>query len=88
MIYLSAEELKQIDFNNDKQLIKVIKNTNSDLFSGKDIDGNQISLGIEKGKGIRVSTYQPNGWIRINEYTLEFDDENNEYIERVEMFTK
>jgi len=85
---LNIEELKQLDFSDDKQLIKVIKDTNSDLFSGKDVDGNQISLGIEKGKGIRVSTYQSNGWIRINEYTIEFDDENNEYIERAEMFTK
>lgn len=85
---MNIEELKQLDFSDDKQLIKVIKDTNSDLFSGKYIDGNQISLGIEKGKGIRVSTYQSNGWIRINEYTIEFDDENNEYIERAEMFTK
>lgn len=85
---MNIEELKQLNFSDDKQLIKAIKNTDSNLFSGKDIDGNQISLGIEKGKGIRVSTYQSNGWIRINEYTIEFDDENNEYIERAEMFTK
>lgn len=85
---MNIEELKQLNFSDDKQLIKAIKNTNSNLFSGKDIDGNQISLGIEKGKGIRVSTYQSNGWIRVNEYTIEFDDENNEYIERAEMFTK
>lgn len=85
---MNIEELKQLNFSDDKQLIKAIKNTDSNLFSGKDIDGNQISLGIEKGKGIRVSTYQSNGWIRVNEYTIEFDDENNEYIERVEMFTK
>lgn len=85
---MNIEELKQLNFSDDKQLIKAIKNTDSNLFSGKDIDGNQISLGIEKGKGIRVSTYQSNGWIRVNEYTIEFDDENNEYIERAEMFTK
>lgn len=85
---MNIEELKQLDFSDDKQLIKAIKNTNSDLFSGKDTDGNQISLGIEKGKGIRVSTYQSNGWIRVNEYIIELDDENNEYIERAEMFTK
>lgn len=85
---MNIEELKQLNFSDDKQLIKAIKNTGSNLFSGKDIDGNQISLGIEKGKGIRVSTYQSNGWIRVNEYTIEFDDENNEYIERAEMFTK
>lgn len=85
---MNIEELKQIDFNNDNQLIKVIKNTNSDLYSGKDTEGNNISFGIEKGKGIRVSTYQSNGWIRINEYTIEIDDENNEYIERAELYTK
>lgn len=85
---MNIEELKQIDFNNDNQLVKVIKNTNSDLYSGKDIEGNNISFGIEKGKGIRVSTYQSNGWIRINEYTIEIDDENNEYIERAELYTK
>ena len=85
---MNIEELKQLNFSDDKQLIKAIKNTDSNLFSGKDIDGNQISLGIEKGKGIRVSTYQSNGWIRVNEYTIESDDENNEYIERAEMFTK
>lgn len=85
---MNIEELKQLNFSDDKQLIKTIKNIDSNLFSGKDIDGNQISLGIEKGKGIRVSTYQSNGWIRVNEYTIEFDNENNEYIERAEMFTK
>ena len=85
---MNIEELKQLNFSDDKQLIKAIKNTDSNLFSGKDVDGNQISLGIEKGKGIRASTYQSNGWIRVNEYTIEFDDENNEYIERAEMFTK
>lgn len=45
---MNIEELKQLDFSDDKQLIKVIKDTNSDLFSGKDVDGNEY-----KGEDIK-----------------------------------
>ena len=61
---------------------------NSELYNGKDNEGNIIVFGIDKRVGIRVSTYQSNGWIRINEYTIEKDEEGNEYIERAELYDK
>lgn len=82
------ERIKHLNFNNDKELIEFIKEMNSELYNGKDNEGNIIVFGIDKGVGIRVSTYQSNGWIRINEYTIEKDEEDNEYIERSELYDK
>ncbi len=79
---------KQLNFDNDKQLIKFILNVDSNLYNGKNGYGEDISFGIEKGKGIRVSSYQDNGWIRINEYLLEKDDFGEYYIERTESYEK
>ena len=79
---------KHLNFDNDKQLIKFILNVDSNLYNDKNGEGEDISFGIEKGKGIRVSSYQDNGWIRINEYLLEKDDFGDYYIERTESYEK
>ncbi len=47
------------------------------IFSSKDNEGNEVVVGVGKD-GFQLSTYQSNGWVRVNIYT--YDKENNEWI--------
>lgn len=73
---------------NEKELISFIKLAESDMYSGKDEDGNDIVVGIQKDVGFRISTYQSNGWIRINSYEIVEDSEGNPYIQESETYEK
>ena len=57
-----------------KKFIKSITPDYYGLYDGTNVDGETFALFIGSN-GYRVSTYQSNNWIRINEYIL---DENNE----------
>ena len=61
----------------ERELIDFINSSESDLFTGKDVEDNDISIIINKGVNIEYRTYQSNGWIRINRYELAEDDEGN-----------
>ena len=54
------------------------------LFTSNNENKEDLIVGISKD-GFRISTHQSNGWIRINEYT--YDKENNDWIEE-EIFDK
>ena len=66
--------IKKIDFEDDKSIMKAIKKLKSNIYTGKDQDGNTIVVSIQSKEAIQISTYQSNGWIRINNYYL-IDDE-------------
>lgn len=56
------------------KFIDFITNCESDMYSGKNEDNEGIVISIQKDIGIKVSTYQSNGWIRVNNYTLSKED--------------
>lgn len=72
----------------ERELIDFINSSESDLFSGKDADGNDISIIINKGVNIEYRIYQSNGWIRINRYELAEDDEGNIIVVESESYDK
>ena len=72
----------------ERELIDFINSSESDLFTGKDVEDNDISIIINKGVNIEYRTYQSNGWIRINSYELAEDDEGNTIIIESESYDK
>lgn len=77
------EKISIIDKINDLHLgqnldkdkfVDFINNCESDIYSGKNEDGEGIVVSVQKSTGIKVSTYQNNGWIRVNIYTLSNED--------------
>lgn len=56
----------------NKKFIKSISEDDLGYYDGINVDGETILVFI-CSNGYRVSTYQDNGWIRINEYTLDID---------------
>lgn len=76
------EDLKHrfnnINFDRDESVIKFIQSiqeSDLELFSGINVNKETIVLGLSN-QGFKVSTYQNNGWIRINEYNI-IDDKNS-----------
>lgn len=72
----------------ERELIDFINSSESGLFTGKDVENNDISIIINKGVNIEYRTYQSNGWIRINRYELAEDDEGNTIIIESESYDK
>ena len=66
-----------------KKFIKSISENDLGYYDGTNVDGETILVFI-CSNGYRVSTYQSNGWIRINEYTLDIDGDLvvSEYYEK------
>ena len=56
----------------NKKFIKSISENDFGYYDGTNVDGETILVFI-CSNGYRVSTYQDNGWIRINEYTLDIN---------------
>lgn len=75
--------ISHIDFEDDKSIIKAIKTVKSGIYLGK-----ECIVSVQRNVGIRVSTYQSNGWIRINDYDLGKDELVNEIIIRSETYEK
>ena len=67
----------------NKKFIKSISENDLGYYDGTNVDGKTILVFI-CSNGYRVSTYQDNGWIRINEYTLDVDGDIviSEYYEK------
>lgn len=84
----SIENIKDLDFSNDKQVMQFIQETSSDIIAATNVDGEDLVIGIDTGTAMRVSTYQKNGWTRIMDYEIVEDDEGNPYIERTESYEK
>lgn len=80
--------IKNINFEDDNSLIDAILNCKSDIYTGKDVEGNEIVIATQNSVGIRVSTYQSNGWIRINNYDIAEDENRQYYIIRSETYEK
>lgn len=72
-----------VDDSDRKDFIKSISEDDLGYYDGTNVDGETILVFI-CSNGYRVSTYQSNGWIRINEYTLDVDGDIviSEYYEK------
>lgn len=80
-------KIEKLDLENDNTIIEFINTMESDLYTGKNSEGEDIVVAIQKNVGMKISTYQKNNWIRIDEYTIRKDG-NYQYIEREEMYEK
>lgn len=61
--------LKEIlSFDNVEEIKKFIKENESNLYTGKNIDGQEVMVRLEKGKGMIVETLNSKGWWEWNEY--------------------
>lgn len=47
---------------------KFIAENESSMYGGKNEEGEEVVVMLEKGLGMDVHTYQSNGWIRVDEY--------------------
>lgn len=72
----------------EKKFIDFILNCESNMYSGKDEDGNTIVVAIEKNSGARVSTYQDNGWIRVVDYDVVKDEDDSMYVQCSETYER
>lgn len=70
------------------EFIDFIVGQESNAYTGTDSDGNTIVVGVQRGVGIEVKTYQDNGWIRIYRYEIVEDEEGNPCIVETETFDK
>lgn len=90
----TAEEVKEKlngllpGVDNEKEFADFVMNCESDIFNGYNSDGEAITTAIEKGVGVRISTYQNNGWIRINSYYLSFNEDGNPEVTETEEYEK
>lgn len=81
--------IKQIDLEDDNSILDILdKVEEATIYNGKDGEDNDIIVAIEPKSGIRVSTYQSNGWIRINDYDIAEDENRQYYIIRSETYEK
>lgn len=55
------------------KFIKSLKESDYGYYNGTNVDGETIVVFLG-ADGYRVSTYQSNGWIRINEYIVDNDE--------------
>ena len=83
-------KINNIDFESDKSIIEFIRSLDEQdkgMFTGTDEDGETIVVTIGTN-GFRVSTYQNNNWIRINEYLLTKDEYNKDELIRSESYER
>lgn len=83
------QKINNLDLEEDKSVMEFIDTMDTGLYFGRNADGNDITVGIEKGIGMRISTYQKNNWIRIMDYYTETDEiTKQKYIVRTESYEK
>lgn len=73
---------------NEQKLIDFIIDTESNMLDGTDSNGQHIIIGIQKGVGLQISTYQDNGWIRIHRFEIIENEEGNPEIQESETYEK
>ena len=82
------ELIKNADFTNEDAILEVIYNCKSGIYDGTNEDDEMIIVSIENGVGIRITTFQHNGWTRIEDYDLAKDEFGQDYIIRSEFYEK
>lgn len=61
--------LKEVlSFNEPKEIKKFIAENESNIYTGKNVDGQDVMIRLDKGKGMLVETLNSKGWWEWNEY--------------------
>lgn len=63
-------EVKQLKYTLDDVDSRkaFIDNEESSLYGGVNSDGERVSIKLEKGEWLTITTYQENGWVRVEDY--------------------
>ena len=66
---MQNKELKVVlSFEKPEDIKKFIAEHESDLYSGKNVEGQDVIVKLEKGKGMVVEVLNSKGWWDWNEY--------------------
>ncbi|PGT90027.1 hypothetical protein [Bacillus thuringiensis] len=57
-----------INLNDREEIAKLIKSTESGMYSSHNEQGDEVVVFIQQGQGMDLHTYQSNGWIREDSY--------------------
>lgn len=57
-----------LNFENVEEIKKFIVENESNIYSGKNVEGQEVRVRLEKGKGMIVETLNSKGWWEWNEY--------------------
>jgi len=67
---ITTEKTFHFDSANPKLLRELIEKygNSSTMFLGTNSEGERMTISIDTNEGIVTSTYQNNGWVRVNYY--------------------
>ncbi len=57
-----------LSLNNREEIKKFIAEHESDIYTGKNIDGQEVMVKLQKNEGMIVETLNSKGWWEWNEY--------------------
>lgn len=57
-----------LNFEKPADIKKFIAENESELYTGKNVDGQEVRVWLEKGKGMKVEVLNNKGWWEWNEY--------------------
>ncbi len=57
-----------LSFEKTEDIKNFIHTTESDMYGGKNEDGETVMVSLQQGVGMEVRTFQKNGWIRVTSY--------------------
>lgn len=57
-----------LNFDSPEEIKKFISENESSLYTGKNVDGQDIMIRLDKGIGMLVETLNSKGWWEWNEY--------------------
>jgi hypothetical protein len=65
-----GQELENLslDLTDAEQVKKFINENESSMYGGKNNEGEDVVVLLEKGEELTIKTYQENGWMRSNYY--------------------
>lgn len=83
------ELIMNLDLKDDNSILEVLsKVQEGELYTAKNENNEDIVIAIQPNVGLRISTYQSNGWIRINTYDIAEDENRQYYIIRSEEYER
>ncbi|MGE6347981.1 hypothetical protein ACQKIY_25095 [Bacillus mycoides] len=69
---MTNKELKSnINLENPIEVEELIKETESGMYGSTNDKGENVTVFIQQGEGMDIHVNQSNGWIRVDEYSIE-----------------
>lgn len=57
-----------LNFEDINEVKNFIADTSTGVYSGKNIDSEDVIITLTQGEGMQVKTLQSNNWIKVHEY--------------------